>query len=72
MSEDLGSQPAQTSRRWLGSFLREFPWIHLFIGLSGNLLFFVGSIMFFSKRLETGAIWLFVIGSLGMLVGSLG
>lgn len=75
MSEDHGSTTTprpQPSRRWLGSFLREFPWIHLLIGLTGNLLFFVGSIMFFSKQLETGAIWFFVVGSLGMLIGSLG
>ncbi len=60
------------SRPWIGTFLRDFPWIHLLIGLTGNLLFFVGSIMFFSDKLETGAIWLFVLGSLGMLIGSLG
>lgn len=60
------------SRRWLGAFLRDFPWIHLIIGLTGNLMFFVGSIMFFYKSLETGAIWFFVLGSLGMLLGSLG
>jgi hypothetical protein len=75
VSHDPGStvtQRTQSSRRWLGSFLHEFPWIHLFIGLTGNLLFFVGSVMFFSKQLETGAIWLFVFGSLGMLIGSLG
>lgn len=63
---------AQPSRPWIGTFLRDFPWIHLLIGLTGNLLFFVGSIMFFSDSLETGAIWLFVLGSLGMLMGSLG
>lgn len=75
VSQGLGSTGTQRpnlSHRWLGSFLRDFPWIHLLIGLAGNLLFFVGSIMFFSKQLETGAIWLFVLGSLGMLIGSLG
>lgn len=71
-NDSIAHQSSGVSGRWVGSFLRDFPWIHLLIGLTGNLLFFVGSIMFFSDRLETGAIWLFVLGSLGMLIGSLG
>jgi hypothetical protein len=38
----------------------------------GNLLFVIGSVMFFFKQVETGAIWLFVLGSAGMLTGSVG
>lgn len=68
-----GSQQGpRTRHRWLGTVLREFPWVHLGIGLVGNATFFVGSIMFFSQSLKTVAIWLFVLGSLGMLIGSLG
>lgn len=58
--------------RWIGTALREFPWVHLGIGLFGNALFFGGSILFFWQSTMTTAIWLFVFGSLGMLTGSLG
>ncbi|MGK2852835.1 MAG: hypothetical protein ACSLE3_01805 [Microbacteriaceae bacterium] len=34
-------------RRWLGAALRDFPWVHLGIGLFGNAMFVVGSVMFF-------------------------
>lgn len=56
----------------LGRALREFPWIHLGLGLLGNLLFFVGSVLFFWEGTKTAGVWLFVLGSLGMLVGSIG
>ncbi len=65
-------QEHTTSSRWVGTALHEFPWVHLGLGLTGNTLFFVGSIMFFFESVKTLAIWLFVIGSLGMLVGSVG
>lgn len=64
--------PRSRSGRWLGPFLRDFPWLHLTLGLVGNLLFVIGSVLFFFQQLETGAIWLFVLGSTGMLTGSLG
>ena len=56
----------------LGRLLREFPWIHLGLGLLGNLLFFVGSVLFFWEGTKIAGVWLFVFGSLGMLVGSIG
>lgn len=59
-------------RRWIGTALREFPWVHLGLGLAGNTLFVVGSVMFFWASVKTLAIWLFVLGSLGMLLGSVG
>ncbi len=59
-------------REWLGATLRSFPWVHLALGLLGNTAFFVGSIFFFYEHLKTAGIWLFVVGSLGMLVGSIG
>lgn len=64
--------PQQGEGRWLGTTLRDFPWVHLGIGLLGNAAFFAGSIMFFFDSVKVVAIWLFVIGSLGMLIGSLG
>ncbi|MEO5711252.1 MAG: YrhK family protein [Nocardioidaceae bacterium] len=41
-------------------------------GLFGNTLFVIGSVMFFRESAKTLAIWLFVLGSLGMLLGSIG
>lgn len=61
-----------TGSRRLGKALNEFPWIHLGLGLIGNASFFIGSIFFFWEATKTEGIWLFVIGSLGMLLGSLG
>ena len=70
----MSSTPAEhdTERQWLGTAVRDFPWLHLGLGLAGNLMFVVGSVLFFFKSVETAAIWLFVVGSLGMLVGSIG
>lgn len=59
-------------KKALGTTLRDFPWVHLGLGLVGNACFFVGSIFFFYESLKTAGIWLFVIGSLGMLLGSIG
>lgn len=59
-------------RRRIGTALRDFPWVHLGLGLMGNTLFFVGSVMFFWEGVKTLAISLFVLGSLGMLLGSVG
>ncbi|TDC68080.1 hypothetical protein E1200_12775 [Actinomadura sp. GC306] len=53
-------------------FLGEFPWIHLGIGIFGNLTFVVGSVLFLYADLERAGVWLFITGSSGMLVGSLG
>lgn len=58
--------------RWLGTVMREFPWVHLGLGLVGNTMFFLGSIFFFYEGLKTLGIWLFVIGSFGMLTASVG
>lgn len=58
--------------RWIGTVLHKFPWVHLGLGILGNTAFFVGSIFFLYESLKTEGIWLFVIGSFGMLVGSLG
>lgn len=56
----------------LSEFLSDFPWIHLGIGIIGNISFVAGSIMFFYDSLKTPALWLFTIGSSGMLIASLG
>jgi len=53
-------------------FFKDFEWIHVTLGILGNLTFFVGSIFFFYESLKTPGIWLFVIGSLLMLIGAIG
>lgn len=50
----------------------EYQWIHTTLGLLGNLAFFVGSIFFLWDSTQTIGTWLFIIGSAGMLLGSLG
>ena len=56
----------------LSEFLSDFPWIHLGLGLVGNITFVAGSIMFFYESLKTPTIWLFIAGSIGMLIAILG
>jgi len=52
---------------------RNYAWIHTWLGIVGNACFFAGSIMFLYKGdIETAGIWLFILGSGGMLIGSLG
>lgn len=60
-------------RAVLRDFFDEYQWIHLTLGLIGNVLFFVGSVLFlFEQQLQTLGVWAFVVGSFLMLVGSLG
>ncbi|WP_328452855.1 MULTISPECIES: YrhK family protein [unclassified Amycolatopsis] len=56
----------------LKAFVREFPTVHLVIGVAGNLVFFVGSVLFVWHTTELLAIWLFIAGSFGMLLGDIG
>lgn len=56
----------------LARVARNYEWIHVSLGLFGNLLFVAGSCMFLSEQLKTGALWLFVAGSTLMLTGALG
>lgn len=58
------------NRRALNSFLHSFPWIHIGIGLAGNAAFVIGSVMFLLNASNAGVF--FVLGSLGMLLGSAG
>lgn len=58
--------------RTLRTFFDDFEWIHITLGLFGNLTFFIGSVFFLYESLKTAGIWLFIIGSFFMLVGSIG
>ena len=58
--------------RYIARHAHDLPWVHLVIGLIGNLFFVLGSIMFLypaSTRLGT---WIFIIASWGLLIGVLG
>lgn len=58
----------------LRKLVHNYEYVHISIGLLGNVQFFVGSVLFlerFSQYRQVG-VWLFVIGSFMMLIGSLG
>jgi len=50
----------------------EFEWIHDAVGNFGNLCFLVGSVLFLWQSEQTIGVWLFIVGSAGMMVGSVG
>lgn len=58
----------------LRAFFDEYQWIHITLGVIGNFTFFLGSILFFERfqAMKTVGVWLFVVGSLLMLVGAIG
>ena len=60
--------------RFIRMVVRDYGWIHLALGLIGNITFFVGSILFLPQfdQYKTTAIWFFICGSLLMLVGAAG
>ncbi len=58
--------------RPLRLLFKKYGWIHLGVGLIGNISFVVGSAFFLYKDLKTAGTWLFIVGSSGMLIGTLG
>lgn len=54
--------------------VKDYGWVHTSLGLLGNVLFFVGSVLFLPvfEPWKTMGVWLFIIGSFLMLVGALG
>jgi len=54
--------------------VQDYGWIHTAVGAIGNFTFFVGSIFFLPSfdGLLTAGVWLFISGSLLMLVGAIG
>ncbi|MGH3662945.1 MAG: YrhK family protein [Micromonosporaceae bacterium] len=54
------------------AFLADYPWVHLGIGIFGNVTFVVGSFLFLRESLQQAGVWLFIFGSGGMLLGSVG
>ena len=50
---------------------RDYEPLSTWLGLLGNACFFVGSVLFlWTGTLQTVGVWLFIVGSLGMLVES--
>lgn len=63
---------AKRSLRLFRAMVQQYQWIHLTLGLIGNAAFVVGSIFFLWDSWQQPAIWLFIMGSVGMLIGSIG
>ena len=55
----------------LHALARHYEWVHLGIGILGNLTFLAGSLLFLAK-VEPLSLYLFIAGSAGMLVGNVG
>jgi multisubunit Na+/H+ antiporter MnhG subunit len=67
------------------TLVQEYGWVHLGLGLLGNILFLSGSVAFLPRLEEvmlpwkteplewqTVGVWLFIFGAAFMLIGSLG
>lgn len=56
------------------TFVKDYPLIHLGLGLIGNTLFVIGSILFLERfsAWHHVAVVIFIVGSLGMLLGAIG
>ncbi|MFC4358187.1 YrhK family protein [Halobium salinum] len=52
--------------------VQEYEWIHLSLGILGNVLFFVGSVLFLFESVTRLDIYTFIVGSFLMLVGAVG
>jgi hypothetical protein len=50
--------------------VKDYEWLHTCIGIFGGVSFFVGSIFFLWPSWLPAGTWLFILGSLGMLVDS--
>lgn len=61
------------NRAELQDVATEFRWLHQAIGVVGGMTFFVGSVLFlYDGLLQRAGVWLFIVGSAGMLVGNVG
>ncbi|MFD0820772.1 YrhK family protein, partial [Micromonospora zhanjiangensis] len=58
-------------RRKLLAFVRRYPTVHLVIGLAGNVLFILGSLLYVLDATPV-ARYLFLVGSSAMFLGALG
>jgi hypothetical protein len=58
----------------LKTIVRDYGWIHLSLGLVGNVSFLAGSFLFLPafETWKTTGVWLFIIGASLMTIGALG
>jgi len=58
----------------LKTLVKDYGWIHLSLGVGGNVAFFAGSILFLPifEPYKVAGVWLFIVGSFFMLIGALG
>jgi hypothetical protein len=58
----------------LKTLIHDYDYIHISVGVFGNLLFVIGSVLFFPSlhHFEDIGIWMFIFGSFMMFVGALG
>jgi hypothetical protein len=56
------------------TLVQDYEHVHTAIGITGNLLFVVGSVLFYKafEQFYALAVTLFVVGSAFMLIGSIG
>lgn len=56
------------------TLVQDYEHIHTTVGITGNLLFVVGSVLFFKafEQYYTLAVSMFVVGSVCMLIGAIG
>ena len=67
------------------TFMQNYEWVHLSLGLGGNVAFLAGSILFLpmfeqphpnagaiDMKWQTVGVWLFIVGAFFMFVGALG
>jgi 1,4-dihydroxy-2-naphthoate octaprenyltransferase len=70
---DANAQDAQDIEEHpIREVARDYEAVHTGLGIAGNLFFFVGSVLFLFEPVKIAGVWLFILGSLGMLVGSAG
>lgn len=67
-----GDPSTRSLRARFAALVEQFHWLHLTLGMIGNVSFFVGSVMFLFEPLKTAGIWLFIVGSFGMLMSTVG
>lgn len=68
----MGAKIEQGVYEVIQRHVRDYDWFHTGVGIAGNLMFFVGSVLFIFEATKVAGIWLFILGSFGMLVGSVG
>lgn len=56
----------------LQRLVHDYEWVHIAVGIMGNLLFLVGSVLFLWDSTKLTGVWLFIIGAGFMLVGAIG